>query len=265
MLFGAGLALSGCLCGCRTAPITGRRQLLLYPEGNELSLGETAFGDLVGKATESTRQEYSSLVSQVGQRIAAVSGRKDYQWEFKTLVGQEQNAFCLPGGKVAVYEGMMPICQNEAGLAVVMSHEIAHALARHGGERMSQNTAVEGVKTAVGYVMQNQDQLRKDLMLRAYGVATEYGVLLPYSRKHESEADNIGLMLMAQAGYDPEEAPRFWTRFGAAGSGTKQPEFLSTHPSDERRAADLVKLLPQAQALYSHAPTKSGLGQSINA
>ncbi len=257
------LGIASC-CGCRSAPITGRKQLLIYPEGHELSLGEQAYSEATKETPETDNALYRSLVSQVGNRIAAVAGRSDYQWEFKTLKSNDQNAFCLPGGKVAVYEGILPICENEAGLAVVMSHEIAHALARHGGERMSQNAAVQGVQTAVGYVMQNQEQVRRELFMKAYGVASEYGVILPYSRKHESEADSIGLTLMAKAGYDPGEAPRFWRRFGAANVGEKKAEFFSTHPSDERRAADLLAQLPKAQQDYDAAPEKSGLGQTIS-
>ncbi len=252
-------------CGCRSVPMTGRKQLLIYPEGKELSLGEQAYSEVQEKSPESTNEQFKSMVRRVGERIALVSNRTDFKWEFRTLQGEEQNAFCLPGGKVAVYEGIMPVCQSEAGLAVVMSHEIAHALARHGGERMSQNAAVSGAKTVAGYVMQNQAQVRRDLFMQAYGVATEYGVLLPYSRKHESEADRIGLTLMAQAGYDPSEAPRFWQRFGAAGQGKKTPEFMSTHPSDERRAADLLALLPAAQKEYETASTKIGVGETIRA
>ncbi|QDV71677.1 TPR repeat-containing protein YfgC precursor [Rosistilla carotiformis] len=251
-------------CGCRTAPITGRKQLLIYPEGKEMSLGSEAYGEVTKETPLSENPQYTALVQRVGQRIAAVAGRSDFEWEFKTLQSEEQNAFCLPGGKVAVYEGILPICQNEAGLAVVMGHEIAHALARHGGERMSQNAAVQGVQTAASYILQNQEETKKEMIFKAYGMATEYGVLLPFSRKHESEADEIGITLMANAGYDPAEAPKFWTRFGAAGTGEKQPEFLSTHPSDERRSQDLEALLPAARTLYEQAAERIGLGEAIS-
>jgi metalloendopeptidase OMA1, mitochondrial len=250
--------------GCRSAPMTGRKQLLMMPETQELSLGQQTFQEVTADVQESSNARFRELVSRVGHRIAAVSGRGDYQWEFRVLASDEQNAFCLPGGKVAVYEGILPVCQNEAGLAVVMSHEVAHALARHGGERMSQNAAVDGVKTVVGYAMQNQDQMRREAAMRAYGIASEYGVLLPYSRKHELEADHIGVMLMAQAGYDPAEAPRFWNRFGQAMSADgKPPEFMSTHPSDERRASELTKLLPTAQGHFAKATSPVGLGEVI--
>ncbi|WP_417744441.1 M48 family metallopeptidase [Rosistilla oblonga] len=259
-----GAAAGVASCGCRSAPYTGRKQLLIYPEGKEMSLGSEAYGEVTKETPLSENPQYTAMVQRVGERIAAVAGRSDFQWEFKTLQSEEQNAFCLPGGKVAVYEGILPVCQNEAGLAVVMGHEIAHALARHGGERMSQNAAVQGVQTAASYILQNQEETKKEMIFKAYGMATEYGVLLPFSRKHESEADEIGITLMANAGYDPAEAPKFWTRFGAAGTGEKQPEFLSTHPSDERRSQDLEALLPGARELYEQAAEKVGLGEAIS-
>ena len=144
-----------------------------------------------------------------------------------------------------------------------MSHEVAHVLARHGGERMSQQTAVNGVKTAVGYALRTKEEVTRDIWMRAYGMATNYGLVLPYSRKHETEADHIGLMLMAKAGYDPAEAPKFWTRFAAAAKGPKPPEFLSTHPADERRASDLEKLLPEALGSYREAKNPIGKGEII--
>jgi metalloendopeptidase OMA1, mitochondrial len=260
------IGIAACLgvCGCRTAPITGRRQLLMMPESKEVSLGAQSFSQVSSETPESSNPRYRDLVQRVGERIAAVARRDDYQWEFKTLASNEQNAFCLPGGKVAVHEGILPVCQTEAGLAVVMSHEIGHAIARHGGERMSQNAAVDGMKTVLGMVTQQQAQIQREVAMKAFGVASQYGVLLPYSRKHELEADHIGVMLMSQAGYDPSEAPRFWSRFGAAGAaGGKPPEFLSTHPSDQRRSDELTKLLPQANSLYTSAPLQIGIGETI--
>ncbi|MCO6453767.1 MAG: M48 family metallopeptidase [Pirellulaceae bacterium] len=251
------------LCGCRTAPITGRKQLLLMPEENEVALGLSAYEEVVNQETPSSNGQYIELVNRVGHRLAEVSGRPDYKWEFRVLASDQMNAFCLPGGKVAIYEGILPVCANEAGLAVVMSHEVAHALARHGGERMSQNYAVDGVKQAVNYVLQKHEQQQREMVLKAYGVASEYGVILPYSRKHESEADHMGLMMMSRAGYDPAEAPQFWLRFAAMTAGTKPPEFLSTHPSDERRSRDLQALLPEAGALYEQAAQRYGSGEIL--
>ncbi len=254
--------LFGC-CGCKTAPITGRHQMMFYPEGTEVSMGQQSFADVVSKETASTNSRYQQIVERVGLRIAGVCGRNDYQWETRVVASEEQNAFCLPGGKIVVYEGILPVCQNEAGLAVVMSHEVAHVLARHGGERMSQTAAVNVVQTGVGYILRNKEQVTKDLWMKAYGAGTNYGFLLPYSRKHESEADQIGVMLMAKAGYDPAEAPRFWTRFASASKDAKPPEFLSTHPADARRASDLEKLLPQALEGYRQATSQVGQGELI--
>ncbi len=251
------------LCGCKSAPMTGRKQLMLVPETEEVALGKQAFANVLSEHEGATSSKYNAIVERVGMKIAAASGRQDYEWETRVVASAEQNAFCLPGGKIVVYEGIIPICENEAGLAVVMGHEVAHVLARHGGERMSQQTAVNGAKTAVSYVLQNKEQGAQDLWLKAYGMATTYGVVLPYSRKHELEADHIGLMLMAEAGYDPAEAPKFWTRFGAASKGPNQPGFLSTHPTDSRSASELESLLPKAFDNYRQAPNPVGAGQLI--
>ncbi len=250
-------------CGCRSVPMTGRKQMVFMPEGKEISLGIQAFEETLTEKQQSQNTVAVEMVKRVGDRIAQVANRPDYKWEFVLLQSNEQNAFCLPGGKVAVHEGILPVCGNEAGLAVVMSHEVAHALARHGGERMSQGMAVNGVKQAVDMVTTAKLPDKKEMILKAYGVASEIGFVLPYSRKQESEADEIGIMLMAQAGYDPQEAPRFWERFGSAKGSSKTPEFLSTHPSDARRAEDLANLVDAAVENYRRAPQKFGSGQSI--
>jgi predicted Zn-dependent protease len=256
------MAVCGCF-GCRSAPITGRKQLIWGTEQNEVTMGREAFTQIVSEAQTSAPSVHQAMVQEVGQRIAAASGKSDYEWEIRVVQSEEQNAYCLPGGKIVVYEGILPVCQNEAGLAVVMSHEVAHVLARHGGERMTQQAAVNGAQQVVGFITRNQQQVSRELWMKAYGVASNYGVLLPYSRKHEMEADHIGLMLMSKAGYDPSEAPKFWTRFGSAGKGTKPAEFLSTHPSDERRASELEKLLPEALNTYRQAANPIGIGRTI--
>jgi predicted Zn-dependent protease len=254
----------GCLgaCGCRSVPETDRKQLLLLPESQEVSLGAQAFSQVTTEAPESTNTAMADVVRRVGERIAKEAKRSDYEWEFKLLASSEKNAFCLPGGKVAVHEGILPICENEAGLAVVMSHEVAHALARHGGERMSQNMASQGVQQIVSRVAKKHVPTREELLMQAYGLGTEYLVLLPYSRKQESEADHIGIMLMSKAGYDPTEAPKFWGRFSTLKDGQQTIEFLSTHPSDERRQRDLVALMDEARQHYQSSP-KIGLGQDL--
>lgn len=263
LMMTGGIAAGSC-CGCRSAPMTGRRQMIVFPEQTEISMGQQAFTQVLSEQKESAPSIRSEMVQAVAGRIASASGRSDYQWEVRLVESQEQNAFCLPGGKIVVYEGILPVCQNEAGLAVVMSHEVAHVLARHGGERMSQQAAVNGAQQLVGVLTQNKEQVTRELWMKAYGVATNYGVLLPYSRKHEMEADHIGLMLMSQAGYDPSEAPKFWTRFASASAGAaKPPEFMSTHPSDHRRASELEKLLPEALDHYRQAQQPIGIGRLI--
>lgn len=258
------LAAAILLLGCRTTPITGRRQLLILPESNEIKMGLKAFDDVMAEEQRSSNDEMRMLVERVGNRIAEVANRPDYEWEFQLIQSAEMNAFCLPGGKVAVYEGILPVCQTEAGLAVVMSHEIAHALARHGGERISQEAAVTGIGKIVDYATLNRTQLTRDRVNKAFGVASKYGFTLPYSRKHELEADHMGILLMAQAGYDPREAPRFWQRFGSMQATQERPiEFLSTHPADERRAAELSELVPEALALYEQVQAPIGLGARL--
>lgn len=249
--------------GCQSAPISGRQQLLLVPESEEIALGVSAYQDILRSEPLSRNLLQTEMVRRVGTRIAQVANRPDYQWEFQLIASPTQNAFALPGGKVAIYEGILPICENEAGLAVVMSHEIAHALARHGGERMSHDVVVRGVGNSIDYWTKGQDAVRQRQIQQAFGLSSRYGFVLPYSRKHESEADRIGMILMARAGYDPSEAPRFWQRFGSANGGVALPEFLSTHPSDARRAADLQAVLPVAMAEYQLASSKFGAGNPI--
>lgn len=262
-LAGVGLAAMFALIGCQTVPVTERKQLLVMSEERENEMGLAAWQDVMKSEKPSLNAKYNEIVQRVGQRIAAVANRPDFNWEFNVIESDTQNAFCLPGGKVAVYTGLLPVCQDEGGLAVVMSHEVAHAIARHGGERMTYQTAQNLGKSAVGMVLQNREEQQKQILLTAYGAASQYGVILPYSRKHELEADHIGLMMMAKAGYDPSCAPGFWERFSGLKAGGEPMEFLSTHPSDQRRAAQLRELLPQAMQHYEAAEAKHGLGEVI--
>ncbi len=263
--------LTACLVawGCRSTPVSGRKQLLLGAEESEIQMGVAAYKDVLTKEPPSKNQRYVEIVRRVGQRIAAVSERDDFQWEFNVIQSDTQNAFCLPGGKVAIYEGIMPVCESEAGLAVVMSHEIAHAIARHGGERMAhqnlKNLGGIGTGKLADYMLGESEssETKKKLILTGYDKGSEYLGILPYSRKHESEADLIGIQLLAKAGYDPSEAPRFWERFAGAKSGQQQPEWLSTHPSDARRSAELRAALPESLKLYEQAPQKFGLGDKL--
>lgn len=249
--------------GCQTAPVTKRRQLLMMSEEKENAMGLTAYQQVLKEEPVTSNQVTAEMVRRVGQRIAAVADRPDFEWEFNVIESETQNAFCLPGGKVAVYTGILPICRTEAGLAVVMSHEIAHAIARHGGERMSLKTVQNTASDALKYVMREKSDNTQKIVLTAYGAGAQYGAILPYSRKHELEADHIGIMLMAKAGYDPAEAPKFWERFAGAKDGSQPAEFFSTHPSDARRSATLRELLPEALELYDSAPEQIGTGEPI--
>jgi predicted Zn-dependent protease len=234
--------------GCTSVGMTGRKQLMLVDSAQETQLGLQAFSEVLKDAKMSADVKNTQLVQKVGRRIAAVSG-VDFDWQFVLIEDKAANAFCLPGGKVAVYTGILPYTQTEEGLAVVMAHEIAHAIARHSAERMSQEILMQGGMSIASASLDQNDN--KDLILNALGLGANVGVLLPYGRKHESEADHIGLILMAKAGYNPQAAVDFWGRMAAASqsSGSLQ-NFLSTHPSDEKRVADIKKLLPQAMTYY---------------
>jgi predicted Zn-dependent protease len=238
--------------GCTTVPMTGRYQLLLSDEAQEIAAGATSYGQYLSEAKISTDKTNTALVKKVGQKIAAVSDC-DYDWEFNLLESNEANAWCLSGGKVAVYTGILPYTQNEAGLATVMAHEIAHAIARHGAERSAQNTLLQYGLAIGGATLSNNPN--RELIMLGVNVAGNVGIILPYSRKHESEADYMGLLLMAKAGYDPNEAIKFWQRmvFASSGSQGGLSDFLSTHPSDEKRIKDLQEHMPEALEYYKKA------------
>jgi predicted Zn-dependent protease len=234
------------LFACETVPLTGRSQLMLVSEPEEVQLGLTAYREILSKEKISQNQQVNALVQRVGRRIAAAAKRPDYQWEFRVVEKDEANAFALPGGKVAVYTGILKYTQTDAGLAVVMGHEVAHALARHGAERMSRSSAANAVIGLGAAVAGIQDPALMQVISAAYGVSVE----LPFGRGQESEADHIGLILMAQAGYDPREAVPFWQRMSAGAGGSGPPEFLSTHPSGETRVRQLQEWMPEALAAY---------------
>lgn len=243
------------LAACSTVPMTGRTQLLLSSEAEEAAAGATSYSQYLSESKISTDKDKTALVKKVGQKIAAASGY-DYDWEFNLLENNEANAWCLSGGKVAVYTGILPYTQTEAGLATVMSHEIAHAIARHGAERSAQSQLLN-YGLAIGQATM-QDNPNKELIMLGVNVAGNIGIILPYSRKHESEADYMGLLLMAKAGYDPNEAVSFWQRMAAGSSGSQGflSDFLSTHPSDEKRIADIQKHLPEALEYYKKSKQK---------
>jgi predicted Zn-dependent protease len=238
------------LAGCQNVPLTGRSQLQMISEKQERSMGLASFQEILGKEKLSHDAAQNERLQRIGARIAAATGRDDYQWEFKLIDDDDAlNAFCLPGGKVAVYTGLLPVAQDDAGLAAVIGHEVAHAIARHGGERLSQEILVAGVAAAT--VVATRDSNKRDLYAGLLGAGAAVGFLLPYSRLHESEADRMGLIYMAKAGYDPRAAVGLWQRMAAAGKGkSKPPELLSTHPADATRIKGIERWLPEALSHY---------------
>ena len=251
------------LAACETAPVTGRSQIMLVSENEERQMGLQAYQQVLAKEPLSHDAQATALVEKVGRRIAAAAERPPgemwraphYRWEFKTIDKNEPNAFCLPGGKVAVYTGLLPITRTEAGLAVVIGHEVAHALARHGAERMSdQMVASVGTAAAAATLattVSGRSRTYLPAMMAAVGAGATVGFILPMSRAQESEADRIGLVLMALAGYDPHEAIGVWERMRAASAGSRrQAEWLSTHPADTTRINDIRGWVNDAMKYY---------------
>lgn len=251
----------GWIIGCSTVPITGRRQVNLLPESEMVSMGLTSYQEFMKTHPLSTNAAQTDMVKAVGRDISSavedfmrnnrMADRVEgFQWEFNLVQDETPNAWCMPGGKVVVYTGILPLTATKSGLAVVIGHEIAHAVARHGNERMSQALLIQLGGVALDVALQNEPEKTRNLYLAAYGLGANVGIALPYSRAHENEADRLGLIFMAMAGYDPNEAVEFWSRMAAL-SGDKPPEFLSTHPSDETRVSNLKTLVPEAMKYYN--------------
>lgn len=254
-------AVSLLTVGCATVPMTGRTQLALVPEADMVTAAAQNYDEFLGGVTVSTDPAATTLVGRIGERVAASAERflidvgmsddlRFYDWRFTVVDDDETiNAFCMPGGKIVVYTGIIPVAQTEDQLAVVIGHEVAHALARHSSERMSQILLAELGGMALARAIQEKPSETQGWMMLAYGVGAQLGVILPYSRTHEKEADRIGLILMAQAGYDPRAAVPFWTRMGELG-GPRPPEFLSTHPEPATRIEEIQRYLPEALRYY---------------
>ena len=241
------------LTGCTTVPETGRTQFNMISPGQEMQLGLTSFEKMKQETPIRKDPAVNAMLQKVGKRIAAVAQLPDAQWEFVVFESDQANAFCLPGGKVGVYAGLLPLTRDEDGLATVIGHEVAHAVAHHGGERMSQSMAAQLGGEVLGATLSASDPRVQGLATLAYGIGSQVGVLLPYSRKQESEADQIGLLYMARAGYNPEGAIAFWQRFAeynARSGSAGVPAFLRTHPVDATRIQQLKKWLPEAKAQY---------------
>jgi predicted Zn-dependent protease len=241
------LLLTLLAAACETVPVTGRSQIVLLSADEETKLGVAAYQDIIGKAKVSSDPAQNELVRRVGSRIAAVSGLQA-QWEYRVIEDKSANAFALPGGKIAVHTGMLPVARDEAGLAAVLGHEVAHVTARHSGERMSQQLIAQMGFSVAGSVVGASPEFTQQLGSIAAGA-----LLLPFSRSQESEADHIGLVYMAKAGYDPRAARDLWIRMGELSGGQSQPEFLSTHPSATTRVKQIEGWMPEALQHYRPA------------
>jgi len=256
------------LCGslllissCSQVEITGRKQFNLVPDSIMNSMSFQSYGEFLSQNKLSTNTQQTQMVKRVGTRIQKAIEQycekncmqdrlKGYEWEFNLIEDPNINAWAMPGGKTVVNTGLLPVARTEEGLAVVMGHEIAHAFARHGSERMTQGLIVEMGGMALSKALSNSPEQTQNLFMRSYGIGTQVGILLPYSRKHESEADHLGLIFMAMAGYNPNEAVGFWERMIAAKKGKAPPELLSTHPADSTRIKNIKKLIPKAMKYY---------------
>lgn len=258
VLFGLFTAIAAVIVGCVTNPETGRKGFAAVPASMMNQLGADAYAETLAKETVVASGRQHDIVQRVSQRIAAASNQ-NFEWECKLVQSNAANAFCLPGGKIVVYTGILPVAENEAALAFVMGHEVGHAVAQHGNQRMTQTLIVQGGLAVADITF--KDSTQHDTILGALGAGAQVGVLLPFSRSHESEADEMGLIYMARAGYDPSVGPGFWERMGAGGE--QPPEYMSTHPSHTTRAADLRAQMPKAQAIYAAAPKKYGLGDRL--
>lgn len=250
------LPLLALLNACSTVPITGRSQFILISSQQELALGVSEFDKVKQQSKISKDPVWSPMLQRIGQRISAIAPLPNAQWEFVLFDDPKTvNAFCLPGGKVSVYTGILPIAKDEGGLATIVGHEIAHAVARHGAERMSHGVIVQTGGALLNAAMQSRTEENRKAFLSAYGLVSQVGVLLPYSRKQEYEADHLGVVYMARAGYDPNAAVSLWERFAAYSKQhpSDTPSFLRTHPVDEARIAQLQKLMPNVVKEYKPA------------
>ena len=245
------------LAACSSVPLTGRKQMLLVSDSEVLSSSLTQYSDYMKPATKSTSKNGSAMVTRVGKKIAAAteqylknngleSESKNFSWEFNLVKDDQVNAFCMPGGKIVVYEGLMQLVDSDDELAVVVGHEVAHAVAKHSNERMSQQLMAQYGAQIIGQALSNKSAAVQQIGNSVYGLGAQYGVMMPFSRKHESEADYMGLVFMTMAGYNPEVAVNFWQKMSAGKSGAT-PEFMSTHPSDATRISDIQKYLPELE------------------
>jgi predicted Zn-dependent protease len=259
-LIASSLVLTFALAACVTMPLTQRAGLLLIPSAQLNTLAADNYKEVLGETVVITTGEQAEMVRRVGEKLAEATERyllehsvpsPGFAWEFNLLDEPEVvNAWCMPGGKVAVYTGLLPITQDENGLAVVMGHEIAHALLKHGNERMSQALVVQGLGATLQLALRKEPQRTQETFLKVYGAGTSVGALLPYSRLHEGEADTIGIELAAMGGYDPRASISLWQRMDEKSKGQRPPQFLSTHPEPQNRIQKLQEHMPTAMAIY---------------
>ena len=249
------------LASCSSVPMTGRKQIVAIPSSQMIALSNESYSKVLEENQVSSNTYYVEQVKEVGARLTRAVEQylhqngleayvEGYNWQYTVLVSDQLNAWCMPGGQIAYYEGIMPVCRDDNGIAVVMGHEIAHAVAQHGNERMSQQLLIQLGGVALSEALKTQKEETIDLALIAFGVGSKLGVELPFSRTHESEADELGLYFMAMAGYDPRTAPEFWSRMEEQNS-VEIPEFLSTHPSPSNRIENLNRLMPRAMEYYN--------------
>lgn len=250
------------IVSCSSVPFTGRKQIVAIPSSQMIALSDESYSKVLEENKLSGNQQYVNSVKRVGERVmkavenymkqngleAYIDG---YNWQYNVIVSDAMNAWCMPGGQIAFYEGIMPICEDDNGIAVVMGHEIAHAVAQHGNERMSQQLLIQLGGIALSEALKTQKEETINLALIAFGVGSQVGVVLPFSRTHESEADELGLYFMAMAGYNPQVAPGFWKRMEAHSEGSP-PEFLSTHPDPANRIENLNRLMPKAMEYFNN-------------
>jgi predicted Zn-dependent protease len=254
---------SALMVACSKNSITGRNQLKLLPESELQAMGAQQYQQFLSenRPVSPSADRDAEMVRRVGQRLTAAittyynqkglsEQLQGYNWEYNLVNNKEANAWCMPGGKIVVYSGLLPITQNEAALAVVIGHEISHALFQHGNERMSQGLIQQGIGTALSVAVSSKPAETQNLFLQAYGIGSTVFGTLPFSRTDESEADHWGLNFAAMAGYNPNEGLALWQRMAAASNGSKPPEFLSDHPSDDRRIRDIQKWMPEAMKYY---------------
>jgi predicted Zn-dependent protease len=257
------LILAATLVSCSKNAITGRNQLTLYSETEIQNMATQQYQQFLSenKVVNASVSKDAEMVRRVGQRISTAITKfytekglghelAGYKWEYNLVDAKEVNAWCMPGGKIVVYTGLLPVTQNEAALAVVMGHEIAHALAKHGNERMSQGMVQQLGGVALQVAVANKPQETQSLFMGAYGLGTQYGAVLPFSRSNELEADKFGLLYCAMAGYNPQEAIPLWERMAAMSQGNRPPEFASTHPAEATRIDKLKQMMPEALKYY---------------